>query len=186
MSDIKAAVDESLEGAEKVKNIVLDLRDFSREEKFDIKPADINNGMEKTLNVIWNELKYKVGVIKEFGNIPQVECDIQRLNQVFMNLLANAAQAIERRGTITIKTFCEGDWVVVQISDNGKGIRKEHIKRLFDAFFTTKEAGKGTGLGLSISYRIIQEHNGIINVKSEVGKGSTFAIKIPVKRIRQN
>ena len=186
IKDMKSAIDESLEGAEKVRKIVLDLRDFSREEKFNIKLEDINNGIEKTLNVIWNELKYKAEVVKELDKIPPVECDIQRLSQVFMNLLINAAQAIEKRGTIKIRTFNENNNVVVQISDTGTGIPKENIKRLFDAFFTTKEAGKGTGLGLSISYKIIQEHNGTIDVESEVGKGTVFTIKLPVKRNKKN
>ena len=147
-----------------------------------MKLANINDGIEKTLNVIWNELKYKAEVIKEFGSIPEIECDIQRLDQVFMNILVNAAQAIEKQGKITIKTFTENNYVVIKISDTGKGISREYISKIFDAFYTTKEPGKGTGLGLSISYKIIQEHNGTIDVESEVGKGTTFKIKLPGKR----
>ncbi|MFC1562714.1 PAS domain S-box protein [candidate division KSB1 bacterium] len=183
LMDMKDAVEESIEGIEKIKKIVSDLKDFSRMEKPEIKISNVNNGIEKTLNVVWNELKYKAEVIKEFGDISEVECDIQRLNQVFMNILVNAAQAIEKRGTIRIKTFSTNDYVVIQISDTGKGIPKEYIRNIFDAFFTTKEPGKGTGLGLSISYKIIQDHFGRIDVESEVGKGTTFTIKLPLKKI---
>jgi len=180
LEDFKDAVMESLEGTEKVKKIVLDLKDFSREEKSEMKCANINDGIEKTLNVVWNELKYKAEVKKDFGDIPEIECDIQKLEQVFMNILINAAQAIEKRGKITIKTFGEDKSVIVRISDTGKGIPKENMNKLFDAFFTTKEAGKGTGLGLSISYKIIQDHYGRIDVESEIGKGTIFTIKLPV------
>jgi len=182
LGDLKAAVEESVEGAEKIRRIVNDLKDFSRVDKPEIKPANINDGIEKTLNIIWNELKYKAEVIKEFGDIPEIECDIQRLEQVFMNILLNAAQAIEKQGIIRIKTCIADSSVVIQISDTGKGIPKKDIEKIFDAFYTTKELGKGTGLGLSISYKIIKEHNGIIGVESEVGKGTTFTIKLPVKK----
>ena len=182
LTDTKDALSESLEGTEKVKKIVSDLKDFSRSDKPEIKLADINDGIEKTLNIIRNELKYKAEVIKEFGEIPELECDIKKLEQVFMNILVNAAQAIEEHGIIKIKTFSADNSVVIQISDTGKGMPKENIGKIFDAFFTTKEPGKGTGLGLSISYKIIEEHNGIISVESEVGKGTTFTIKLPVKK----
>lgn len=185
ITDMKDAVEESVEGSEKIKRIVLDLRDFSRDDAPKFELNDINEGMEKTLNVIWNELKYKAEVIKEFGDIPKVECDIQRLSQVFMNILINAAQAIEKNGTIKIKTFSADNSVVIQISDTGKGIPKENIGKIFNAFYTTKDPGKGTGLGLSISYKIIEEHNGIIEVESEVGKGTTFIIKLPARKFEQ-
>ena len=173
---------ESLNGTEKVKMIVSDLIDFSREEKPEMKLTKINDGIEKILNVVWNELKYKAEVIKEFGDIPEIECDIHRLSQVFMNILVNAAQAIEKQGKITIKTSAENNFVIIKISDTGKGIPGEYISKIFDAFYTTKEPGKGTGLGLSISYKIIHEHNGTIDVESEVGKGTTFTIKLPAKK----
>ena len=181
LKDTDNAIMESLSGAERIKKIVSDLKDFSRKEKPEMKLAKINDGIEKTLNVVWIELKYKAEVIKEFGDIPEIECDINRLDQVFMNILVNAAQAIDKRGKITIKTFTENNFVVIQISDTGKGIPKENIGKVFDAFYTSKEVGKGTGLGLSISHKIIQEHNGTIDVESEVGKGAVFTIKLPVK-----
>lgn len=182
LTDTGDAVNESLEGTEKVKRIVTDLRDFSRSEKPEMKLANINDGLDKTINIVWNELKYKAEVIKEYGTIPEIECDIHKLEQVFMNILVNAAHAIEKNGVIKIKTLYRDDFIIIQISDTGKGIPPENLKRIFDAFFTTKETGKGTGLGLSIAYKIIQDHKGTINVESEIGKGTTFTIKLPVNK----
>jgi len=182
LTDMKDALEESLEGAERVKRIVADLKDFSRDEKPRMEEADINEGIEKTFNVIWNELKYKAEVVKKLGKIPLVECNIQKLERVFMNILMNAAQAIEEHGTITIKTMKKNDSVLVQISDTGKGIPEDIKGKIFDAFFTTKAPGKGTGIGLSITYKIVQEHGGSIHVDSEVGKGTTFTITLPIGR----
>ena len=160
----------------------MDLKDFSRAEKPQLEMADVNGVIEKSLSVIWNELKYKAEIIKEFEELPEIECDVQKINQVFINILINAVQAIENRGKITIKTFTSDNSVVIRISDTGCGIPKEKINKIFDAFFTTKDPGKGTGLGLSISYKIIEEHNGTIDVESEIGRGTTFTIRLPVKR----
>jgi PAS domain S-box-containing protein len=181
-NDMMSAIRESLEGVEKVKKIVLDLRDFARAEKYEIKPANINEAIEKTLNIIWNELKYKAEVVKDLGQLPDIKCDIQRITQVLMNILMNAVQAIEKRGKIAIKTYTAHNAVVIQISDTGKGISRSDLSRIFDAFFTTKGPGQGTGLGLTIALKIIQEHKGTITVSSEVGKGATFTILLPVER----
>ena len=144
-------------------------------------PADINAGIESTLNIIWNELKYKVEIEKDFGELPEVVCFPMELNQVFMNLLMNSAQAIEVRGTIGIKTYAEGDFVCVAISDTGKGMSSEVRRQIFEPFFTTKEVGEGTGLGLSMCHTIITDkHGGEITCESEEGKGTTFTLKIPV------
>lgn len=129
-----------------------------------------------------NEIKYKAKVIKEYGNLPDVECLPSQLNQVFMNLLVNAAHAIEERGTITIRTGTSDTEVWVEITDTGKGIPPENLKRIFDPFFTTKPVGKGTGLGLSLAYNIVQKHHGRIEVESHVGKGTTFRIVLPKKQ----
>jgi len=180
LEDISEAISESTDGAKKVRKIVMDLKDFSRPDKSKMETSDINEGIQKSLNVIWNELKYKAEVIKELGDIPPIKCDIQKLNQVFVNILINAVQAIEKKGKIRIKTFTSNNSVVIKISDTGKGISKNDKDKIFDAFYTTKEPGKGTGLGLAISYRIIEEHNGTIDVESEPGKGTTFTIKLPL------
>ncbi|MDP4028568.1 MAG: ATP-binding protein [Gallionella sp.] len=181
--DTKALLTESRQGLERVKRIVLDLKNFSRaatEEQW--AQADLNQGMEATLNVIWNELKYKCEVVKEYGQLPGIYCLPAQLGQVFLNLLVNAAQAIETRGKITIRTGQEGDRVWVEVSDTGKGIPPENIPHLFEPFFTTKPVGQGTGLGLSVSYSIVERHHGEIEVHSEVGKGSTFRVWLPVQQ----
>ncbi len=180
--DTRALIAESHQGLGRVKDIVLDLRDFSHsssEEEWVW--ADVHQGLESTLNVVWNELKYKCEVVKEYGNLPQIYCLPSQLNQVFMNLLVNAAQAIQEHGTITIRTGQEGDRIWVEVGDTGSGIRPEIIPRLFDPFFTTKPVGKGTGLGLSVSFKIIEKHRGRIEVRSEEGKGATFRVILPVQ-----
>ncbi|MBW1822818.1 MAG: GHKL domain-containing protein, partial [Deltaproteobacteria bacterium] len=145
-----------------------------------IQSADINGGIETTLNVVWNELKYKATVNKELGKLPMVKCYPQQLNQVFMNLFVNAAQAIEKQGEISIATRADDEFVEIKIRDTGSGIDKENLSRIFDPFFTTKDVGKGTGLGLNVAYTIIKKHNGTIDVKSQVGKGTVFKIRMPV------
>jgi len=182
ITDMGNALDESIEGVETIKRIVGELKEFAHPEKREVKLNDINNGIDRTLQVIWNELKYRITVIKDYCDLPKVPCDIHRLKQVFMNLIMNAVQVIEGLGTITIKTFVEGDTAVIQISDTGKGIPPENMSKIFDAFYTTKEHGKGTGLGLSVVYKVIQEHKGMISVESEVGKGTTFTIHLPIQR----
>lgn len=181
--DIQALLAETRQGLERVTKIVQDLKDFSHietREKWDME--DIHKGIESTLNVIWNELKYTCEVKKEYGRIPPVECLLSQLNQVFMNLLVNAAHSIEGKGTITIRTGSEDDMVWIEISDTGKGIAQEDLSRIFDPFFTTKPVGKGTGLGLSVSYSIIHKHHGRITVASQVGKGTTFRIWLPIRQ----
>jgi PAS domain S-box-containing protein len=179
LGDFDKIISESQEGTQRVKSIVQNLRDFSHVDKGEFKFADINQGIESTLNIVWNELKYKAEVIKEYGDIPQIKCLSQQLNQVFMNLLVNAAQAITTHGQIKIKTYRKDEDIIIEISDTGEGIPKENISRIFEPFFTTKEVGKGTGLGLSVAYGIIQKHNGKIEVESEVNKGTTFRVILP-------
>jgi signal transduction histidine kinase/CheY-like chemotaxis protein len=180
VEDARNLIKESFDGAERVKKIVQDLKSFSRVDEAEFKMADINAGIESTINIVWNELKYKAALHKEYGDIPQTKCNPGHLNQVFMNILVNAAQAIEKKGDISIKTWRSDGHINVSISDTGPGIPADKITRIFEPFFTTKEVGKGTGLGLSIAYDIIQKHNGYIGVDSELGKGTTFMIKIPV------
>ncbi|MDA8338002.1 MAG: ATP-binding protein, partial [Nitrospiraceae bacterium] len=180
IDDLGNLIRESLDGAERVKKIVQDLKSFSRIDEAEWKMADINAGIESTINMVWNELKYKATVKKEYGDIPLTKCNPGQLNQVFMNMLINAAHAIEKQGEITVKTWHGSGFIYILISDTGKGIPSENLNRIFEPFFTTKEVGKGTGLGLSIAYDIVKKHNGDITVESKAGKGSAFTIKIPV------
>ncbi|RMG57166.1 MAG: PAS domain S-box protein [Deltaproteobacteria bacterium] len=180
LEDLTDLVDESLEGAARVRKIVQDLKSFSRVDEAEQKHADINECLESTINIVWNEIKYKAKLIRDFGDLPQTKCYPQQLNQVFMNLLVNAAQAIEKEGEIRVKTWHEDGNIFVRISDTGCGIPPENLNRIFEPFFTTKEVGKGTGLGLSISYDIVKKHGGDIQVESQVGEGTTFTIRIPV------
>ncbi|BCB26789.1 hypothetical protein SKTS_16750 [Sulfurimicrobium lacus] len=178
--DIGNLLTESLDGMQRVKRIVQDLKDFSHVDKSELEWANLEVGLDSTLNVVWNELKYKAKVVKEYGGIPQIQCIPSQLNQVFMNLLINAAHAIEDQGQITIRTGHDEKNVWVEVHDTGQGIKPEHLERIFDPFFTTKPVGKGTGLGLSLSYGIVHKHGGHIEVKSEVGKGSVFRVVLPI------
>lgn len=180
LDDIDKAIKESKEGTMRVKKIVQDLKTFSHIDKAEMKEVNINEGLESTLNIAWNEIKYKAVVDRKYGDVPLVRCYPQQINQVFMNILVNASHAIEDHGKITVRTYHDEKNVYIAISDTGKGIVPEHKEKLFEPFFTTKDVGKGTGLGLSLAYNIIKKHNGIIDVESEVGKGSKFIITLPV------
>jgi two-component system NtrC family sensor kinase len=180
--DMPDMIHESLDGAARVRKIVQDLKSFSRIDTMDHVSADINEGLESTLSIVWNELKYKESVTKDYGQLPSVCCNLGQLNQVFMNILVNAAQAIDSQGNITITTRSEGENVRIVISDSGNGIPPESLKHIFDPFYTTKEVGKGTGLGLAIAYDIVtNKHGGRIEARSEVGHGTTFTIILPLK-----
>ena len=163
-----------------MKNIVKDLKGFVRSDA-ESSLANINEGIESTINIIWNEIKYKANVIKDFSEVPLIKCNPGQLNQVFMNILINAAQAIDTQGEIRVKTWANSDNVFVSIADTGSGIPAEIINRIFEPFFTTKDVGKGTGLGLSVSYDIIKKHDGDLTVVSEPGKGTIFTIALPIK-----
>lgn len=181
-SDIRALLDESGEGVARVKKIVQDLKDFSRQEDAEWQLVDLHKGLESTLNIVHNEIKYKAEVVRQYGDLPLLECMPSQLNQVFMNLLVNAAHAIDEHGVIHVRTGVEKDWVWAEVEDDGKGISAEHLNRIFEPFFTTKPVGKGTGLGLSISYGIVQKHGGRIDVESQLGKGSRFRVWLPVRQ----
>lgn len=180
-ADILDLLEESQEGVIRVKEIVQDLKDFSHlGSEDDWQWANLHAGLNSTLNIVNNEIKYKAKVVKEFGDLPEVKCLPHQLNQVFMNLLVNAAHAIEQEGTITLRTGTENDRVWIEISDTGHGIAPEHQHKIFDPFFTTKPVGKGTGLGLSVSYSIIKKHQGDIHLCSQPGQGTTFRIVLPI------
>jgi signal transduction histidine kinase len=180
--DVEALIHESEDGIDRVKRIISALKDFSHIEEEEFRPADLHRGLDTTLNVVNNELKYKAEVIKEYGELPQVECIPSQINQVVMNLLVNAAHAIEGYGRISMRTGCERSEVWIEVEDSGKGIEPRLINRIFEPFFTTKPVGKGTGLGLALSYSIVQKHNGRIDVQSEVGVGTCFRIFLPIKQ----
>jgi two-component system, NtrC family, sensor kinase len=180
MEDGVELIKESLEGAERVRTIVQNLKSFSRVDEAECKHADINECILSTVNIVWNELKYKASLIKELGDIPLTKCHPQQINQVIMNLLVNASHAIEKQGEITVRTWQENGSIFMTVSDTGCGMAPEVVNRIFEPFFTTKEVGKGTGLGLSITYDIVKSHNGEITVDSEPGKGTTFTVQLPV------
>ncbi|UGQ46947.1 ATP-binding protein [Massilia endophytica] len=177
--DLSSLIDESLDGLDRVKRIVKAMKDFSHVDSDGQQEANLEAGLESTLNVVWNEIKYKAEVVKEYGNIPPIVCFPSQLNQVFMNLLINAAHAIEGHGRITVRTGYDDDYVWVEVQDTGKGIKAEHLNRIFEPFFTTKPVGQGTGLGLALSYGIVQRHGGLIEVQSTVGAGTIFKVVIP-------
>jgi two-component system, NtrC family, sensor kinase len=180
LSDIDQLLSDSIEGAERVKNIVANLSEFSHVNSPGLVEEDINELLEKTINVSWNELKYKAEVIKELVPLPKVLCHGGKMAQVFLNLLVNAAQAIHGRGEIRVRTGVDGAMVWVEVSDTGEGISKKNMEKIFDPFFTTKEVGKGTGLGLHMVRSVMDNHGGKILVSSEVEKGTTFKIIFPI------
>ncbi len=165
---------------ERIINIVSSLRNFARLDEADLKTADLHEALESTLTLVHHELKNRIEVEKDYGDIPAIRCHPNQINQVFMNLLVNASQAVDGKGKISIRTFREGDIVNVQFSDSGVGIPPEDLPRIFDPGFTTKGVGVGTGLGLSICFKIAQDHGGRIDVESEVGRGSTFTVRLPI------
>ncbi|CAB3695965.1 ATP-binding protein [Paraburkholderia rhynchosiae] len=177
--DIRTLLSESVEGLQRVKRIVQGLKDFSHVDKAEKQWANLESNLDTAINIVWNELKYKGELRREFGAVPELECIPSQLNQVFMNLLMNAAQAIEGGGHITVRTGHDKANVWVEVEDTGQGIKPEHRDRIFDPFFTTKPVGTGTGLGLSISYGIVKKQGGRIEVRSEVGQGSTFRVVLP-------
>ena len=183
--DIPQLLVESREGLGRVAKIVRDLKDFSRiDQGENWVRADLHRGLESTLNIVANELKFKAQIVRRYGELPRIECLPAELNQVFMNMLMNAGQAIWERGQITVSTGTSGDHVWVSIQDDGQGIPPEVLPRIFDPFFTTKPVGSGTGLGLSISYGIVLKHHGSIDVESTPGHGTTMRITLPVQQPR--
>lgn len=166
--------------SDRIAEIVRSLRDFARLDEAEFQKADIHNGLDSTLTLLHHELKNRIEVDKRYGDLPRIQCYPNQLNQVFMNVLSNAEQAIEGEGVITIETDRVGDDVVVRIGDSGRGIDPDHVTKIFDPGFTTKGVGVGTGLGLSISYNIVNKHHGRIEADSEPGKGTTITLTLPI------
>jgi signal transduction histidine kinase len=184
LADAPKAVSQALDGVQRVAKIVRAMKDFSHVKSAASSGVDLNRCLESTLTVARNEYKYHADLKTDFGELPLVECYPSELNQVFLNLLINAAHAIEdtgQRGLITVSTRGDGQWVEVTIADTGKGIPKDIRDKVYDPFFTTKEVGKGTGQGLYIARQIVVvKHGGSLDFESEVGKGTTFRIRIPL------
>jgi signal transduction histidine kinase len=172
---------DGLHGIEQINEIVTNLKNFSRLDRSKVSRFNLNEGLDSALIIARNAVKTKT-IVKNYGDIPPVECSPSQINQVFLNLITNAAQAIpDKTGTITLNTRQEGDQVKVEVADNGHGIARDVLPKIFDPFFTTKEIGQGTGLGLAIAYKIVTEHGGSISVQSEVEKGTVFTVTLPVK-----
>jgi signal transduction histidine kinase len=181
--DIDDLISDSLKGSQRVKEVVLNLRNFSRLDEADTKNVNIHDGLDSTLLLLTNEIKNRITIHKNYGNLPLVQCKAGQINQVFMNLLVNAIQAIPQKGNIWISTKVSNKNVEIRIKDDGVGIPKSIQNKIFDPFFTTKPVGSGTGLGLSISYKIINEHGGTINIEGDEKKGATFIVTIPLKKL---
>lgn len=182
IGDLNSIVSDCREGAQRICDVVQNLRLFSRLDEAELKRIDIHEGIDSTIRLL--SRYYSSGGIllrKEYCDLPLVTCYAGQLNQVWMNLLVNAAQAIPQHGEVSLSTRLEEDWVIVEISDTGTGISEDQLSRIFEPFFTTKPVGEGTGLGLSTSYGIIERHGGTITVKSKVGAGTTFTVRIPAR-----
>ncbi len=182
LRDIGELSKSCLDGATRAKDIVMGLRTFSRVNDTDKAPVDIHEGIKSTLKLLESEFKSRITVHEDYAEIPPVECHLTQINQVLMNLLFNASQAISKKGEIWIKTFRHDNFVVIEIKDSGEGIPAETLEKIFDPFFTTKRLGQGTGLGLSIAYNIVEQHGGKIEVESTVGKGALFRVSLPLHR----
>ena len=174
------------EGADRITQIVKSLGYFSKSGEEELSLSDIHQGIDSTLLLLSGEIGNRIEIQKEYGDIPEIECYPGKLNQVIMNLLANAIQAIHGKGKIIIRTFRRGDHILISIKDSGKGMPPEVQERIFEPFYTTKELGKGAGLGLSICYNIIAQHNGSITVNSSPGTGTEFITSLPVKQSKKN
>lgn len=183
LEDTPALLKESRDGMERVRRIVQDLRDFSRvDSAAQWQEVDVNHNLDTTLNLLGKQITQGIGIQREYGQLSQVECSPADLNQVFMNLLNNALQAIQGKGSITLRSGQDGDQAWVEIEDTGEGIPEEVRPHIFDPFFTTRPVGQGAGLGLSTAYGIIQKHGGQISVSSQTGKGSVFRVTLPLRQ----
>jgi signal transduction histidine kinase len=180
LTDVDNLLRESKEGISRIGNIVRDLKMFSHAQEDILLTSSLCKIIDGVINIVWNEIKYTAELKKEYVDDPQIGCNPQQIGQVFINLLVNAVQAIKGQGVISIRTYADGGFAHAEISDTGCGIPEENMGRIFDAFFTTKEPGKGTGLGLGISATIVKKHGGTIDVKSQVGVGTTFTVSLPL------
>ena len=185
--EAESLLTDSIDGLAELTHMAQSLKDFSRLDRAPVDSFDVNEGIEKTLVIAKNALKYKATVHKHYGDLPRIECSPSQINQVFLNIITNAAQAIEDTGDVIITSRRrDEDYVSITVTDSGCGIPQENLDKIRDPFFTTKEVGTGTGLGLSIVDEIVRSHGGELLIESEVGKGSSFTIVLPVKQATQS
>ena len=180
-SDIPTLINESSDGLTRVEKIIKDLREFTNIDRSERQLMDVHDALERTLSVAAHQIRPKADIVRDYAELPPIECRPAQINQAFLALLINAAQAIETRGTITLRTACDGDCVCIAITDSGKGIEAVHLGRIFDPFFTTRAVGSGMGLGLTVAYNIVQQHGGRIAAASTPGQGATFTIYLPIR-----
>ncbi len=185
LEDFSDLSNETSEGLERVKQIVADLRTFSREDTAEKVVVDINDTLRAAINILENQTKYHAKITTDYSDIPKILGFSGKLNQVFTNLISNANQAVDDNGSINISTKITNKWILISVADNGHGITDENLKQLFTPFFTTKPIGEGTGLGLSISHGIIKEHGGNILVSSQPEVGTTFTVQIPLSQVAE-
>lgn len=185
LEDMSVLLDASISGLDQIADLVVNLRNFSRLDRRKIEPADLNESLNSVLIIAGNLLKNRITIIKDYGEIPKVSCSPSQINQVLLNLIVNAAQAIQEHGTITLHSSVRDDFVDLIIADDGPGIPQDVLPHIFDPFFTTKSIGEGTGLGLSIAYQIVQEHQGTITVDSTPEQGARFTVSLPINRIQK-
>jgi signal transduction histidine kinase len=179
LPDIKNLIEDTINGSQMIKELVDNLRSFSHLDQAKWSLVDIHEGIESSIKILLSQFKEKIKINKKFNAKGVIECNPGQLNQVFLNLLANAAQAVKAKGNIWIETSDEHGQIKIEIRDDGEGMPDEILGKIFDPFFTTKDVGEGTGLGLSISYSIVKNHGGRLNVKSQLGEGSIFTITLP-------
>jgi len=179
-SDIPPLLESSIGGVDRVTEIVQNLKTFARVDEANKSFTDINDGINTTLNMVRNELRFNCNIYVDLKPLPKIMAFPGKLNQVFMNLLVNAGQAFEEKGDVFVRTFVHENNIVIEVEDTGTGIDEQHLSQIFTPFYTTKVIGEGTGLGLSISHKIIEQHGGEIKVTSTVGKGSCFSVYLPI------
>lgn len=185
LADLRSVIADCREGAERIRDVVQNLRTFSRLDEAEFKKVDIHEGIDSTIRLLSRYYSAgRIRLVRDYGELPPVDCFAGQLNQTWMNLLANAAQAVANGGEVRVSTRLEGDRVVVTVGDTGQGIPAEQLSKIFDPFFTTKPVGEGTGLGLSITYSIVERHGGRITVESRVGSGTAFTVTLPVNARR--
>ncbi len=182
LDDTRNLFNDTLFGVDQIRDLVVNLRNFSRLDQARVAAVSLNDCLDQTLMIVNNVIKDRLAIVKRYGEIPAVTCSPSQINQVLLNLVTNAAQAVpDTGGKLLLKTEADNDWVHVSVQDNGKGIAPEHLAKIFDPFFTTKPVGQGTGLGLSISFQIVEAHGGRLQVASKPGIGTRFVLSLPLR-----